>query len=129
MKNLILILLIIVLPIFAYITLDKNKHSDIISVAQAENKPTVIIFTSAMCSDCAKMKKVIAIVEPDYNDQIDFIKVDAGSDASDIQALVKKHNVYLVPTMVFLDKTGKQKFRTEGSMLRSEFETKLKAIL
>ena len=129
MRNLILILLIIILPIFAYITLDKNKHKDIISVAQADNKPTVIIFSSAMCSDCAKMKKVILFVEPDYKDKIDFIKIDAGSNESNVRELVKKHSVYLVPTMVFLDKTGTQKFRTEGSMPKSEFEKKLKAIL
>lgn len=129
MKNLLIILLILILPVFAYITLDKNKHNDLISVAEAGDKPTVMIFTSAMCSDCAKMKKVIAVVEPNYKDKIEFIKIDAGSNDSSAQALVKKNHVYLVPTMVFIDKTGKQKFRTEGSMPQESFESKLKAIL
>lgn len=128
-KNLIIILLILILPIFAYIVLDKTKGKDVIQVAQAGNKPMVMIFSSPMCSDCQKMKKVIVVVEPSYKDKIDFVKIDASSSEPNVQALIKKHNVYLVPTMVFLDKTGKQKFRTEGSMPRPDFESKLKAIL
>ncbi len=129
MRNLVIILLILILPVIAYITLDSKKHQEVISLAEAGNKPTVMIFTSTMCSDCMKMKKVIAEVEPNYKDKIEFMKIDAGSNDPQIQSLVKKHNVYLVPTMVFVDKAGKQKHRTEGSMTKAEFEKKLKDII
>lgn len=128
MKNLIIILLIIVLPIIAYITLDSNKHKDIISLAQAGDKPVVMIFSSTMCSECQKLKKVLAVVEPNYSSKVNFMKLDASSSDANIQALVKKYNVYLVPTMVFVDKSGNQKHRTEGSMSKEELEKKLKDI-
>ena len=129
MRNLVIILLILILPVIAYITLDSKKNGEVISLAQAGDKPVVMVFSSAMCSDCMKMKKVIAIVEPQYKDKIEFIKLDAGSSDSQVQSLVKKHNVYLVPTIVFVDKAGKQKYRTEGSMPQSEFEKKLKDLI
>lgn len=128
MKNLVIILLIIVLPIIAYITLDSNKHKDIISLAEAGDKPVVMIFSSAMCSECQKLKKVLAVVEPNYKNKIEFMRLDAASSDANTQALVKKYNVYLVPTMVFIDKSGNKKYRTEGSMPQSELEKKLKDI-
>jgi thioredoxin-related protein len=61
------------LPVFAYIVLDAGRDKNIISTAQAVDKPSVIIFTSTMCADCQKMKKVIAIVEPNYKVSLDNI--------------------------------------------------------
>ncbi len=129
MKNLLIIMLVVLLPIFAYIALDGKKNENVISVAQAGDKPVVMLFSSSMCSDCVKMKKVLVVVEPKYKDKINFVKLDAASSEENVKALIKKHGVYLVPTMVFMDKTGNQKFRTEGSMSESELEQKLKAIL
>lgn len=129
MKNLFIILAILILPVFAYIVLDAGRDKNIISTAQALDKPSIIIFTSTMCADCQKMKKVIAVVEPNYKDKIEFIKINASDSDKSVQELVKKHNVYLVPTMVFIDKKGNQIFRREGSMSKSDFEKQLKALL
>ncbi len=129
MRNLVIILLILFVPIIAYITLDGKKNKDVISLAEAGDKPVVMIFSSAMCSDCMKLKKIITVVEPQYKDKIEFIKIDAGSTEPQIQSLVKKHNVYLVPTVVYIDKAGKTKMRTEGSMPQVEFEKKLKDLI
>lgn len=129
MRNFIIIALVIILPIIAYITLDSKKNSDIISVAEAGDKPVVIIFSSAMCSDCQKMKKVIEVVEPQYKDKIDFMKLNAASDEPKVQSLVKKYKVYLVPTMVFIDKSGNQKMRKEGYIPQPDFEKNLKGLI
>lgn len=129
MKNLFIILAILVLPVFAYIVLDAGRDKNIISTAQALDKPSLIIFTSTMCSDCQKMKKVIAVVEPNYKDKIEFIKVNASDSSKPVQELVKKYNVYLVPTMIFVDKKGNQKFKKEGSMPKEDFEKQLKALI
>jgi hypothetical protein len=40
-----------------------------------------------MCSDCQKMKKVIAVFEPNYSDKIEFIKVNAASSEKQVQDL------------------------------------------
>ena len=129
MKNLLIILLILILPVFAYIVLDAGRDKNIISTAQAQNKPVVIIFTSTMCSDCQKMKKVLAKVEPKYKDSIEFTKLNAASDDKQVQELVKKYNVYLVPTLVFIDKKGKEVSKREGSMPQDAFEKQLKALI
>lgn len=129
MKNLFIILLILILPIVAYVVLDSGRNKNIISTAEAVNKPVVMIFTSAMCSDCQKMKKVIAVVEPNYSGKIEFIKVNAASSEKQVQDLIKKYNVYLVPTMIFIDKNGKQTKKQEGSMTEPMFENELKVLI
>jgi len=128
MKNLFIILLILILPIVAYVVLDSGRNKNIISTAEALNKPIVMIFTSTMCSDCQKMKKVIAKIEPNYTEKIEFVKVNASSSEKQTQDLIKKYNVYLVPTMIFIDKNGKQVKKQEGSMSESMFEAELKAL-
>lgn len=129
MKNLFIILLILILPIVAYVVLDSGRNKNIISTAEAVNKPVVMIFTSTMCSDCQKMKKVIAVFEPNYSDKIEFIKVNAASNEKQVQDLIKKYNVYLVPTIIFIDKNGKQTKKQEGSMTGPMFENELKVLI
>lgn len=129
MKNIIIILMVLILPVAAYITLDNTRNKDIISEAQAGNKPVVMIFSSTMCSDCQKMKKIIDIVEPNYKDKVDFMKINASLPDENIQSMVKKYKVMLVPTIIFIDKSGNQKIRKEGSMPQSEFEKNLKVII
>lgn len=128
MKNLFIILLILIVPVFAYIVLDAGRDKNIISTAQAQNKPVVIIFSSTMCSDCQKMKKVLTVVEPKYKDKIEFMKINAGADDKQVQDLVKKYNVYLVPTLIFIDKKGKELMKREGSMTEDAFEKQLKVL-
>lgn len=128
MKNIITIVLILVLPVLAYILLDNNKHQNVIEVAQAGNKPRVLIFSSAMCSECIKMKKVLAEVEPQYSNSIDFIKYDAQDSSSEVAALLKKYDVKLVPTLVFMNTDGKIVKRLVGAEDKNTFITDLKRL-
>ena len=128
MKNIITIVLILVLPILAYILLDNNRNQNIIEVAQAGNKPRVVIFSTAMCSDCMKMKKVISEVEPQYKDNVDFVKYDAQSSSQEITSLMKKYQVTLVPTIIFLDKDGNMIKKQVGSESKDAFVTDIKRL-
>ena len=76
MKNIITILLILLLPIVAYIYMSNNSSRSI-AVAKDSNLPTLITFSSTMCMDCQRIKSVLAEVEPMYSNKINFEYVQA----------------------------------------------------
>ncbi len=127
MKNIVIIILIIILPIAAFIILDKNKS--VSDVALAENRPSFILFTSTMCLDCQRVKKELAEIENDYTDKINIVKINALEKNGNTQKLIKKYDVTLVPTLIFIDKNSNTTYRTEGYMSKEEMIEKLENML
>lgn len=125
MKNIITVLAILIIPVMVYSILHKNS-SDVTAVAVENNKPSLMIFTSAMCMDCQKMKSIIKEVEPEYSDKINFIHINATENNKQIKELVKKHNVVLVPTMVFKNTNDMEINRVEGSISKEELISDIK---
>lgn len=132
MKNWIIALAILIIPMIAYFVLDKNQANQAAFEAQAVsamNKPVIIKFASPMCLDCKKLEGVVNEVFPKYADKITLQKVNAQSSDDVTKSLIQKYNVTLVPTMVFLKKDGKVYKRTEGFMNANEFEKLLKGLI
>lgn len=112
MKNIITILLVLILPVCTYLIMSKNS-SNIIAIAK-ENTPSLYIFTSTMCMDCQKMKKVINEIEPNYHDRINFIQINATDKNRKVQEYIKRYGVTLVPTIVVLDRNNNKIDKIEG---------------
>ena len=127
MKNIIIILLILILPIIGYLFLDRNKATS--DIALAENRPTFMVFTSTMCLDCQRVKKELSEIENDYKDKINIVKINALEKKGDTQILVKKYNITLVPTLIFMDGNNNTTYRTEGYMSKEEMKEKLENLL
>lgn len=124
MKNLILILLILVIPVTAYLFLSKNS-TDYMAMANDVKNPSLLIYTSTMCLDCKKMKEVIKDIENSYADKINFISINALDNNRKIQDSIKKHDVKVVPTLVFTDVNGKETDKVEGFIPKEELITKI----
>ena len=127
-KNLIIIVLIFVIPLVAFWALNKSNSTTAKTTADIANKPQVMKFTSTMCLDCQKMNKLFKEVFPKYEDKIVLteIQVQDGQDFTNQQ--IKKHNVTLVPTMIFFDSDGKQVKRIEGAIEKEELEKYLQGL-
>lgn len=123
MKNIITILLILILPVCIYLIMSKNS-SNIIAIAK-ENTPSLYIFTSTMCMDCQKMKKVIKEIEPNYHDRINFIQINAIDKNRKVQEYIKKYGVTLVPTIVVLDKNNNKINHIEGYVEKEKLVEKI----
>ena len=113
--SLLAIVMILVLPITAYSLLKSPSNMDT-AVMAATQKPTVLEFSAPLCSECLKLQKVLDEVEPKYKKQIVFHKINTSACSRDESREMKKYNIKVVPTMVFLDKNGKFVTKTEGSM-------------
>ncbi len=132
MKNWIIALAVLIIPMMTYFVLDKTNSDKAAFEAQAQSsysKPVVIKFASPMCLDCKKIESVMNEVMPAYADKVTYQKINAQSNDANTSALIKKYSVTLVPTLVFLKKDGTVFKRTEGYMPKSELEKILKGLI
>lgn len=129
MKNWIIALAILIIPMATYFVLDKTHGNKAGFEAQAAGKPVVIKFYSPMCLDCKKLDSVMKEVMPKYADKVTYQSVNGQASDSETEALVQKYNINLVPTTVFLKKDGKIYKRTEGTMTKSELESVLNVLV
>ena len=132
MKNWIIALAVIVIPMVTYYLLDKTHSANTAFEANAKNaysNPVVIKFASPMCLDCKKLESVMNEVMPKYEGKVIYQKVNAQNNDSNTSALIKKYSVTLVPTVVFLKKDGLVYKQTEGYMTKKELENHINALL
>lgn len=134
-KNIIIIALVLIVPLVAFWFLSKTNSINAktnTEVQQVENiavgKPQILKFTSTMCLDCQTMNKLFKEVFPNYQDKIILteISVQDGRDFTNDQ--IKKYNITLVPTMIFLDSNNKQVRRVEGAIEKEVLENYLKEL-
>ena len=128
MKNIIIVLLILILPIVVYIYMS-NNIGESVAVAKNSELPTVITFTSSMCMDCQKIKSVLAEVEPNYSEKVNFEYVQALDKSKKVKDSIKKYGVVLVPTMIFIDKNGKQLNKIEGFLEKEKLEAEIEELI
>ncbi len=119
MKNIITILLIIILPIMAYLIIE--KRSELNSATAMENSlPTIMVFSSSMCLDCQKLKGVINEIKNDYEDKINFISYNALDKDKKVQKYIKEYQIILAPTTIILDRNGNKVDKIEGYIPKEE---------
>ncbi|MBR5555924.1 thioredoxin family protein [bacterium] len=136
-KNMIIVALVFAIPLIAFAVLNnantttaktsvnvEQKTDDLIAMG----KPQVIKFSSAMCLDCQTMNKLFKEVFPKYNERIVLTEVHVQDGNAFTGELIKKYNVTLVPTMIFLDSNNRQVKRIEGAIEKSELEGYLKGL-
>ncbi len=132
MKKWLLILFIVVLPMIVFYFFDLKKGTDTSSLelpaALAANKPTVYRFSSSMCMDCQELEKVMKEVEPKYSDKIVFYSFKVDRANKNVKEKIKKYNISLVPTMILIDKNGKETLKIEGFVEKPVLEKHFKAL-
>ncbi|MBR2525400.1 thioredoxin family protein [bacterium] len=126
-KNIIVIALIFIVPIIAYAVLSQNQT---VSAAKyTEGQPQVIKFSSKLCADCKKLKTCFDELKPRYENKINFIEYDVESTEQEISDAIDKYGISLVPTLIFVDKNGKEKRRTEGFVEKNTLESHYNELL
>lgn len=113
MKNIIIILLILILPITIYTMLSNNVQNNR-ALAKNTNNATLKIYSSTMCLDCQKLKKELQDIEVDYQNKINIQKFNALEKNKQVQEDISKYEITLVPTMIFIKKDGKTSKKIEG---------------
>ena len=99
------------------------------SIAEAASKPTVIEFTSPMCSACNQLKQVLPAIESKYGGQVNIRKINVAETDSETSSLVSKYSVNFVPKLVFIDGNGKVIRTTQGFLSESQLDTYFKELI
>lgn len=115
-KTLLIVCMIFALPVIAYALLNAKQPVLTEMAVAATGMPQMIKFSAPMCSDCQNMAEVLREVQPLYKDKVQFVEISVSQNSPEAQEMIKKYNVKLVPTMVFINSNGEQIARVEGSM-------------
>ena len=81
-----------------------------------------------MCLDCQTMNKLFKEVNPKYQDKIVLTEISVQDGKAFTNEQIKKYNITLVPTMIFLDSNNNQVQRIEGAIEKEVLENYLKEI-
>lgn len=87
-------------------------------------RPTIMGFSAEICPMCKYMEKALKQLKARYGDQIEIRILHYHPD----DKLFKKYKVVFVPTLVFLDASGKEVFRQTGVSTQYELAKKLKEL-
>ena len=104
-RNIITFLLILLVPIFAYWGLTRDKSLVALPTIATEG-PLIIKFSSPMCYECQELEKVFKEVYPEYSNKVSLKKIDVTQKNKSTQQIIRTYNINLVPTCVFLDSSG-----------------------
>ncbi len=125
-RNALIILLILIVPLVVYFALSRSSGTAVVE-AQV-NQPQMIKFASRMCYDCQRLEKVLQAVYPEFRDKVILTEITVQDNSSSVQNMIKKYNVKLVPTSIFIDKNGDIKARVEGYMDENTLKNHLEEI-
>ncbi len=125
-KNIIILVLIFVIPLFAYFMLSKNNQGAV-SVANT-NRPHVIKFTSNMCGECKRVEPVVNKIILKYQDTVQYSVIPVQVDNKYNQDMISKYRVTLVPTIILLDKNQKVTKKIEGYVDEKTLDNYIKDI-
>lgn len=125
-KSIFTILAILILPVLAFWALTFNQDNS--TVAEANGKPQILKFSSTMCSECKEVEKTFQELLPKYEDKFVYTEVIVDNRNDMKNALIKKHNVTLVPTVVMINSDGTLYKRIENAIPKSEMEEYIKGL-
>lgn len=88
-------------------------------------KPVLMKFTGFRCASCIELEKVLERVAEDYAGRVAFQYVDANLE----EEPVRKYRVASLPTTIFLDRKGRERFRFTRELTETEVRARLDALL
>ncbi len=89
------------------------------------DKPILADFTGAQCKICKIMKARLKKIDEEYKDRVRIIMVNVNTQ----KELTKQYQIMLIPTLVFIDRRGKEVSRNVGEMEEKAVKAKLNELL
>jgi thioredoxin len=88
--------------------------------AVVEQKPlvTFVELGSVRCIPCRQMQPVMKAIEEEYGSEVKVVFHDVWTETG--RPAAEQYHIRLIPTQVFLDKSGKEFFRHEGFFPEAE---------
>ena len=127
MKNWITVFLIFALPVAIYAFFDARAQEGKMCKVEGNKaeiaKAKIIKFSSPMCSECVETAREMKKALLQYPDAVlveEINVIETGRNEKDNKKAIKKYDISLVPTLIFLDKDGNVVKKQEGLMKSEE---------
>ena len=135
MKNRFIIATVFIAPLVLYWglstfmpeTAQSLKNSYQVEAKKAQTA-TLIKFSTPLCMDCQKLDRTLNKVMPEFSKNVTLKRIDASSPKSEVQNLIKKYGVNVVPTTVFINSKGNYVKKIEGDIPEKELKAEIKAL-
>ncbi len=129
-SSLAIILAIFIVPLALYYFIKTPSGNEACCAIAKPGQARVLQFSSPMCYDCKRIEGEIAPLRssPEYTESIFFSKINISDRTPEVEQLIKKYNVDVVPTIVFLDKNGAQQCKIQGYAPKSKLRNCLDRI-
>lgn len=124
-SSIVTILIIFILPLALYYFLKAPSVDNSTMAFAGKNMPMVMKFYSTMCYDCKKLAGEMDPLIQEYNGQIVFESINISIRTQRVNQLMRRYNVNVVPTLIFIDKKGNFVRKTEGYMTKSQLKSYL----
>lgn len=89
--------------------------------------PKVMDFYTTWCGPCKRLAPILEEIEKSYKEKVDFQRLDC--EAAENKETVDKYNIEAYPTVVFLDKNGKEVSRIVGLPSKEELVKRVDNLL
>jgi thioredoxin 1 len=109
---------ILLLSVFSH----AGEVDDVLARAGQEGKAVMLELGSVGCIPCEQMKPVMAKLSDTYKGKLEVLFIDVRRDRESAQ----KFGVYMIPTQVFLDPSGREFHRHVGYYAYEEIVPVLK---
>ena len=110
------ILFIILMAYGIEAKIKSTKEINTLDAALKSGVPVILKLGSDKCIPCRKMNPIIAGLSVEQDGKAVFLALDIYKNRD----LANKFKVRLIPTLVFFDKTGKVKAKSEGFMSKEQ---------
>ena len=94
---------------------------ELVELAKKGGKPLIADFGLGFCMQCKKQAETLKEIREAYGDKVVLRMVNVGKE----QALTSRYEVELIPTLVFIDGTGKVVLKKVGPMGYDEIRNQL----
>lgn len=101
--------------------------SNLIATADASSAPALprlVDLGADKCIPCKLMAPILAQLTKDYAGQLEVVFIDVWKNREEGE----RYGIRAIPTQIFYDADGKERFRHEGFMARKDIDAKWKEL-
>lgn len=94
-----------------------------VSLPAADGQPTLprlVDLGAGKCIPCKQMKPILDELKRDHADQFETVFIDVWENREE----GPKYGIRIIPTQIFFDAAGKERFRHEGFMAKKDILAK-----
>jgi thioredoxin-like negative regulator of GroEL len=123
-RTLAAVLLLLVLACAGCVGAEEPSGQSTEKKARATGTPVVLDFGKGQCNQCIQQTAAIDEVGPQCDGKVDFKFVHVIEEV----ALAGSYQIFMIPTLVFLDAGGEEVFRNVGMLNADALRNKLEEL-